>query len=170
MQETSATMSATEEQLQQLVREHGDALRASSDIDDMLKRLGCKSVGQRLRAKNLLLNMPAPVKPSAAALLDDVSDDDEDDCVLEDEDGEPAIRVHEEPPRPRKKEPGYFDYDPGRENWSGDEDDDTEAGRLHREAGRLLDEQEANMTEEDRAALRAAEGQHELLGFADSVA
>ena len=41
---------------------------------------------------------------------------------------------------------------------------------MHREAGRLLDEQEANMTEEDRAALRAAEGQHELLGFADSVA
>ena len=99
-----------------------------------------------------------------------VLEDEDGECVLEDEDGEPAIRVHEEPPRPRKKEPGYFDYDPGLENWSGDEDDDTEAGRLHREAGRLLDEQEANMTEEDRAALRAAEGQHALLGFADSVA
>ena len=171
MQEISATMSATEEQLQQLVREHGDALRASSDIDAALKRLGCNSVGQRLRAKNLLLNMPAPLKPSAAALFDDVSDDDEEDCVLEDEDGEPAIRVHESRRGQGKEEPGYFDYDPGLENWSGDEDDDdTEAGRLHRKAGRLLDEQEANMTEEDRAALRAAENQHELLGFADSVA
>jgi hypothetical protein len=95
---------------------------------------------------------PAAAPGGVAGLLDDIDSDEEDEAG-----------VHAAPPEPcedaaaragvtgesgetaffglRKKEPGYFDYDPSLECVSGSEDgdDDTAVGRLRREAGKLLE-------------------------------